>query len=192
MQKLAALAAANQGALVTGKPGTGKTKLLAELIKTWEAMEAVHFVCGAYTHAASRLMPKGRTLEHWRRAYGRRVPDKTVMAIDEVNMVGISFLAMLGRMERLGLKFVLMGDFEGQELPPRRLAVRPNSGTRTSSRQLGNATAASPSAATVGTNDDKLWLVICRLYDNIDNPTLRSSRCSGSTPGRARRRTSAS
>ena len=171
MQKLAALAAANQGALVTGKPGTGKTKFLAELIKTWEAMEAVHFVCGAYTHAASRLMPKGRTLEHWRRAYGRRVPDKTVMAIDEVNMVGISFLAMLGRMQHLGLKFVLMGDFEGQELPLFDGWQCDRIGDTDLVRQLGNALHITLSRNR-RYNDDKLWLVICRLYDHIDNPTL--------------------
>ena len=117
MRKLAVLIAAYQGALVTGKPGTGRTKLLNELIRTCQTMEAVNFICGAYAIAASRLMPKGRTLEHWRRKFARRVPERTVLAIDEVNMVGISFMALLGRMQRLGAKFVLMGDFEGQELP---------------------------------------------------------------------------
>ena len=72
MKKLAIIIAANQGACVTGMPGTGKTKLLVELIRTWKSMDPeTNIVCVAYTHAASRLMPGGRTLEHWRLKYAR-------------------------------------------------------------------------------------------------------------------------
>ena len=76
-----------------------------------------NFKCGAYTHAASRLMPGGRTLEHIRRSYARACPPKTVLAIDEINMVPLSTLTVLARFAHLGCRFVLMGDFEGQELP---------------------------------------------------------------------------
>ena len=44
-------------------------------------------VCGAYTHAAARLMPGGRTLEHWRHKYRRCIPKDTVFIIDEISMV---------------------------------------------------------------------------------------------------------
>jgi hypothetical protein len=84
-------------------------------------------------------MPKGRTLQHWRRAYARRVPANTVLAIDEVNTVGISFLAMLARMMRLGMKFVLMGDFDGQELPLFDGWACERIGDTDLIRQLGNA-----------------------------------------------------
>ena len=60
-------------------------------------MGPVDFLCGAYTIAASRLMPNGKTLEHYRRAYARYIPANTAFAIDEVNMVGIGFLAHLAR-----------------------------------------------------------------------------------------------
>ena len=48
MRKLAVIVAANMGACITGKPGTGKTKLLVELIRTWKIMDPeTNFKCGA-------------------------------------------------------------------------------------------------------------------------------------------------
>ena len=169
MRKLAVLVVTNRGAAIIGKPGTGKTKLLAELIPTWKSFEDVNFACGAYTIAASRLMPRGKSLEHWRRTYARRVPKNLVMAIDEINMVGISFLAVLGRFQRLGASFVLMGDFEGQQLPIFDGWDCPRIGDTDLIRQLARGFEITLSRNR-RYNDDQLWNRICRLYDHIDNP----------------------
>ena len=70
MRKLEIIIVANGGALLTGKPGAGQTNLLVLLIRSWKAVgPKTHVVCGAYTHAAARVVPGGRTLVHWRRAY---------------------------------------------------------------------------------------------------------------------------
>ena len=118
IQKMARVVVANEGGLVTGVAGTGKTLMLTEIIKVWRLKNPnANVVCGAYTHAAARLMPGGRTLEHWRHKYRRCIPKDTVFIIDEISMVPLSLLAVLARWQLLGTKFVLMGDFKGQELP---------------------------------------------------------------------------
>jgi len=49
--------------------------MLTEVIRVWRLKNPkATIICGAYTHAAARLMPGGRTLEHWRRKYKRASP----------------------------------------------------------------------------------------------------------------------
>ena len=47
----------------------------------------------------------------------KRQPEDSVVIIDEISMVPLSLLAVLSRWQLLGAKFVLLGDFKGQELP---------------------------------------------------------------------------
>ena len=117
-EKLAVIAANNNGALVTGPAGTGKTLFQKELTRSLMAFDrSAKIKCAAYTNAASRLMPAGKTLQHLRLRLAKRAPQRLVLIIDEVSMVPLSLGTELSRLTRLGTRFYLIGDFDGQELP---------------------------------------------------------------------------
>ena len=104
--------------MVTGPAGTGKTLFQKELTRSLMAFDrGAKIKCAAYTNAASRLMPAGRTLQHLRLRLARRAPERLVLIIDEVSMVPLSLGTELSRLTRLGTRFYLIGDFDGQELP---------------------------------------------------------------------------
>ena len=111
--RLAQLVVAHGSALITGAAGTGKTYLLRLIL----ALLKGKVVNTAMTHAASRLMPNGQTLQHvlHTHRYGR-VAD-TTFCIDEIGMVPLSTLVRVASWQLMGAEFILLGDFKGQFEP---------------------------------------------------------------------------
>ena len=113
LQAIAQKVVAHGSALITGPAGTGKTwlnKLINSLLQGT-------VVNAAMTHAASRLMPGGKTIARLLNVnrYGR-VRD-TTFCVDEIGMVPLSTLVRLGSWQLLGSKFIMYGDFQGQFEP---------------------------------------------------------------------------
>jgi len=104
---------AHGSALITGPAGTGET-WLNRLINARLQGKVVNT---AMTHAASRLMPGGKTVAQLLNVnrYGR-VRD-TTFCVDEIGMVPLSTLVRLGSWQLLGSKFIMYGDFKGQFEP---------------------------------------------------------------------------
>jgi hypothetical protein len=115
-EQLADEIVAHGSALVVGPAGTGKTRLNRLVNQKLEELGR-KVVNTAITHAASRLMPGGRTLAHLLNVnrYGR-VRD-TTFCVDEIGMVPLSTLVRVGAWQLVGARFVLYGDFRGQFLP---------------------------------------------------------------------------
>ena len=129
-----------QVTLVEGGPGVGKTTWLKALVAHLEQRNA-KVLCMAYTGIAASEMPQGRTVHlTLKYAVGRSgtVPSPQTLAylrdsfqgvtaviIDEVSMIGPSFLDAISQRLKLikdndldfgGLKVLLIGDFA--QLPP--------------------------------------------------------------------------
>jgi hypothetical protein len=119
LRLLAELPTACGGALVTGPAGTGKTLFASLLMEHWRRLEPeVVFVPCALTHVAARLLAGGRTIRHVmsRRRNGTNLQG-TVLVVDEISMVPMATLAVMARYQRMGARFVCLGDFAGQFQP---------------------------------------------------------------------------
>ena len=108
----------NGGAMVTGGPGVGKTVLERKIIDEWRLRyPKQRVITTAQTHAASRLMPNGKTLAG---VLNKEIHGKiagALVIVDEASMVGLGAWSVLAEWKLLGAAFVVLGDFEGQFLP---------------------------------------------------------------------------
>ena len=107
----------NDGALITGYAGTGKTYFQKMLVERWTELEPdVKFIRGAPTHVAAKQMG-GCTLERVRLRHRYTCPKNAVFIVDEISQVSMSLLALMARYRLLGARFVLLGDYDGQFKP---------------------------------------------------------------------------
>ena len=117
LEKLASLVVYNQGGLVVGCAGTGKSLFRAKVEEKWRQAEPeTRFLRTAPTHVAAKLIGGGTIDALTRRNKYNRMHD-CVLFVDEVGMVSIQQWERLARWSLLGARFVLFGDFEGQFLP---------------------------------------------------------------------------
>ena len=114
-----------QGALVIGAAGTGKTtsmrkaiKMLARKLKK-DGISLKNLNC-ALRHAAARLID-GNTIAHLLNKYrmqgGPKFAKNCIMLIDEASEIPLSMWTELAQWYLLGVRFVIIGDFDGQFLP---------------------------------------------------------------------------
>ena len=103
----------NEGGLVLGPAGTGKSTILNALKVVLNAKNCKVKVC-SYTHAACRLVG-GETVAHL--LHLNAALDDTWFLIDEVGLLPVSTLGAMSQWIALGAKFVFFGDFEGQFEP---------------------------------------------------------------------------
>ena len=91
LDRLAVMAIRNEGALITGPPGTSKTEFLKK-VKSW--LHRLHpqdtVTVMAPTHAVARLAPEGGTIAHvmHTKLYGK--VQGQWLFVDEVSMVSAS------------------------------------------------------------------------------------------------------
>ena len=100
----------NEGGLITGPAGTGKSVLLKQIRQAIKDRGETVFTC-AYTHAAARLiggMTVARLLH-----YGTRLHDAWIL-IDEISLLPIDTIGMMARLILVGAKIVCFGDLDGQ------------------------------------------------------------------------------
>ena len=103
----------NEGGLVLGPAGTGKSTILNALKVILTNNGHKVKVC-AYTHAACRLVG-GETVA-WL-LYLNAALDNTWFLVDEVGLLPVSTLGAMSQWIALGARFVYFGDFEGQFEP---------------------------------------------------------------------------
>ena len=101
----------NEGGLVTGPAGVGKSFVIRALKMLLEAKGKPVRTC-AYTHAATRLVG-GDTIAHLLHL-NNRIQDDTWFIVDEVGLLPLSTLGAMCRWKARGAKFVFFGDFQGQ------------------------------------------------------------------------------
>jgi hypothetical protein len=125
IDELLALIEERRGALITGPAGTGKTwtmrKALKQLQRTLKAqgIELRNLNC-AIRHAAARLIG-GSTIAHllnkYRQQGGPKFAKNCIILIDEASEIPLSMWTELAQWYLLGVRFVIIGDFDGQFLP---------------------------------------------------------------------------
>ena len=103
----------NEGCLLLGPAGTGKSTILNALKVVLGAGGHKVKVC-AYTHAACRLVG-GETVAHL--LHLNAALDDTWFLVDEVGLLPVSTLGAMSQWIALGAKFVFFGDFESQFEP---------------------------------------------------------------------------
>ena len=125
IDELVALIEQVKGALITGPAGTGKTwtmrkalKKLKRLMKS-KGIVLKNLNC-AIRHAAARLID-GSTIAHllnkYRKKGGPGFAKNIIMLIDEASEISVSMWTQLAEWYLLGVRFVIIGDFDGQFLP---------------------------------------------------------------------------
>ena len=105
--------AENNGGLVSGPAGVGKSQILRALRKYLEH-RGNRVVCCAYTHAASRLVG-GQTIASL--LHKNTSLSDTWFLVDEAGLIPLSTLGEISRWKALGSKFVFFGDYDGQFTP---------------------------------------------------------------------------
>jgi len=112
--RLATLAVENDGALVLGPPGTGKSVLIRLAVALIRQRESdAHITVAALTHAAARVA-KGRTLAYVLRKNPR--PGQWFV-IDECSFPPVSMWGEFCRWQLMGTRFLIVGDIQGQIAP---------------------------------------------------------------------------
>ena len=101
---------ANEGGLVTGPAGTGKSVILKTIMRKLATQEQNIKVC-AYTHAAARLVG-GMTVS--RLLHLEKSLHNAWILIDEISLLPIDTIGALARLSLVGAKFICFGDFDGQ------------------------------------------------------------------------------
>ena len=96
--------------LCLGPAGCGKSVLLKQTKAVLEGLDHKVRVC-AYTHAACRMVG-GETVAHLLHL-SASLRD-TWFLVDEVGLLPGSTLGAMSRWARIGAKFILFGDSEGQ------------------------------------------------------------------------------
>jgi len=103
-----------RGCLIEGRGGTGKSRLLACLIKRFEAAGyADRVVSLATTHVASAVVDGDTILSHLHRASRAK---RLVIIVDELSMVSLHTFGYLSESLLVGCIFVVCGD--SFQLPP--------------------------------------------------------------------------
>jgi len=125
MEALVNLIDERRGALVNGAAGTGKTTSMRKAIKMLrrklkkEGVELRNLNC-ALRHAAARLID-GSTIAHLLNKYrmqgGPKFAKNCIILIDEASEIPLSMWTELAQWYLLGVRFVIIGDFDGQFLP---------------------------------------------------------------------------
>ncbi len=125
VEELVALLEKWEGALVTGPAGTGKTWTLRKAIKLLKSrlkekgVEVKNLNC-AVRHAAARLID-GKTIAHLLNKYrmqgGPKNAKNCIFLIDEASEIPLCMWTELAQWYLLGVRFVIIGDFDGQFLP---------------------------------------------------------------------------
>jgi hypothetical protein len=112
MSQVAHLIVNNEGGLVTGPPGTGKSLLISVLVAMWRQRRPKDTVVVlAPTHAAARLLEDGRTLQRAFHLFRYGKVRDHLFVLDEVGMVALSALGRIAEWQLMGARFVLVGDF---------------------------------------------------------------------------------
>ena len=125
VEEIVALIKERRGALVSGAAGTGKTTSMRKAIKMFErqmkdeGVQIKHLNC-ALRHAAARLID-GNTIAHLLNKYrmqgGPKFAKDCIVLIDEASEIPLSMWTELTQWYLLGVRFVIIGDFDGQFLP---------------------------------------------------------------------------
>ena len=125
IEDLVELLEERHGALVNGPAGTGKTwsmrkaiKMLKRKLKA-QGIELRNLNC-ALRHAAARLID-GSTIAHVLNKYrlqgGPKNAKQCILLIDEASEIPLCMWTELAQWYLLGVRFIIIGDFDGQFLP---------------------------------------------------------------------------
>jgi hypothetical protein len=158
----------NGGALITGPPGTGKSKLVPKIIELWKKRYPEdEIVVMAPTHAAARLLSGGVTIQRalHKHKYGRVA--KTLFIVDEVGMVTLSTIGRIAEWQLVGAKFVALGDFLGQFEPIHDAWAGADMESADIYRQLAHNLHLKLSTNRRSAADLDLWRFILSLYDYV-------------------------
>jgi energy-coupling factor transporter ATP-binding protein EcfA2 len=104
----------NQGGMILGPGGVGKTELIKHLVRSLKADKVKVHVC-AVRHAAKALLPNGKTLAHLLHKY--KDAREFWIIIDESSEIPLSMWADIAKWKFVGVYFVIVGDFAGQLCP---------------------------------------------------------------------------
>ncbi len=118
-KKLVPIIVRNRGAFVVGRGGTGKSHLIASLVKAFEEEDfAVHVVALTHTAVANVRTDElqASTLLHFLHSSLRK-KRKIAIIVDEMGMIPLSMQVALLEMHFMGHTIVQMGDPHGQFLP---------------------------------------------------------------------------
>ena len=161
----------NQGALVTGMPGTGKSLLISRIVERWRAARPDdRVVVMAPTHVAARLLEDGETIQRvFYRMKHNRVRD-ALFVVDEVGMTTLSAIGRIAEWQLLGAKFVLLGDFHGQLLPIQDPWERMHMESADVYRQLARSLHLRLSENRRAARDPEHWWFLQTLYQFVWEP----------------------
>ena len=153
-------------ALITGYAGTGKTKL-CNIINSLLKGKVVN---AAMTHAASRLMPNGKTLARVLNLYRYGKVADTTFIIDEIGMVPLSTWVRIGAWSLVGARFILLGDFRGQFEPIVDCWRGPDVETSGIIQQLARSLHVHLSINRRAAGDDAHFRFYTGLYEHVKDP----------------------
>ena len=109
----------NGGLLITGPAGVGKSYVLRKLRVELQKLEYERQLPMAVRHAAAMLVG-GKTISHYVHKYharGGAPAPGTVVIVDEWSEVQLHTWVELARWALMGVKFILLGDADGQRKP---------------------------------------------------------------------------
>ena len=110
----------HKGLLLTGPAGVGKTFLLHELLHRLRLkFPKQKQIISALRHCAAMLVG-GKTIQHYICKYSKGAGSPkagTIMIIDECSEVQLHTWAILAQWKLMGVIFIVVGDFDGQQKP---------------------------------------------------------------------------
>jgi hypothetical protein len=161
----------NGGALITGPPGTDKSRLVPEILKLWrQRRPSDKIVVTAPTHAAAKLLPGGLTIDRAFHLHKYGKVRDTLFVVDEVGMVALSTIARIAEWQLLGARFVMLGDFLGQFQPIRDPWAGAVAHTADIYRQMARSLKLELTTNRRSAGDARLWWFLGSLYPFVDQP----------------------